>query len=121
MWGELPMCMHRPLPAGEIRTVSVRREVIAGWPRYSVSIGVMVPDVPCKPDDSRPSVALDIGWRRLDKNRVRVAYWYSSDGAHGEVVMEEKQSRSSSRWTTCARYGTIILTDQGKAGLVCAK
>jgi len=90
VWGELPMCMHRPLPAGEIRTVSVRREVIAGWPRYSVSIGVMVPDVPCKPDDSRPSVALDIGWRRLDKNRVRVAYWYSSDGAHGEVIMEEE-------------------------------
>lgn len=34
-----------------------------------------------------PTVAVDLGWRRLSDGRVRVAYWADSEGKHGEVAV----------------------------------
>jgi hypothetical protein len=86
VWLEFPISMHRPLPdGGEIRSASIVRERIGLSFRHRLLITVRLP----KPlGDSRPAAAvgIDAGWR-ITPNGLRVAYWFGSDGTHGELVL----------------------------------
>jgi hypothetical protein len=86
VWLEFPISMHRPLPdGGEIRWASLVRERIGLSFRHRVLITVRLPG---PRGDGRPAAAVgvDVGWR-ITPNGLRVAYWYGTDGTHGELVL----------------------------------
>lgn len=72
VWVELPMVMHRPLPAGRIVGARlVRRKVATHW-QYHVCITVDMPDELRVPANSN-AVAIDLCWRQV-AGGIRVAY-----------------------------------------------
>jgi len=87
VWATFPMIMHRPLPKNcSIKWVQVQREKIANRHKWSVNITVEEPDIPLSYEEG-DSVALDIGWRRVDGG-LRVAYWF--DGKeHGQLILPD--------------------------------
>lgn len=93
VWLELPMVMHRPLPPnGKIRTASILREKIADTWRWKAVITVHEANSVCQAtniDRSIRAVGVDVGWRVLERG-LRVAYWYDTDGNHGELIIPEE-------------------------------
>lgn len=92
VWAEVPMVMHRPLPAGgDIRGASLICEKVAGKMRYKVVITVALPDHEIAEEGQylgvRPSVGVDIGWRLKSCGGIRVAYWSDENDRHGEVLL----------------------------------
>lgn len=86
VWLEFPISMHRPLPeGGEIRWASIVRERIGLSFRHRLLITVRLPP---PRGDTRPAAAVgvDVGWR-ITPDGLRVAYWYGTDGTHGELVL----------------------------------
>lgn len=96
MW---PLIMHRPIPPGRIRSVSVflthdvttraRGAVKRPKERWSVVFLVDAATAETKVIDTRAErVAIDVGWRKLPCGGLRVAYWVGSDGDEGQVVLD---------------------------------
>lgn len=86
VWVELPMVMHRPMPAeSEIRCASICREKVGRKWRYkavlTVTLGETKPKI-----HGRGVVGIDLGWRMI-KNGLRVAYWVDDQGEHGQLVL----------------------------------
>jgi hypothetical protein len=88
VWLELPMVMHRPLPVNaKIREASAIREKVADSYRWKVTITVDESGPAQKCSDGK-TVGIDFGWRRV-RDGLRVAYWYDTDGNHGQLVIPE--------------------------------
>ncbi|MBT9147095.1 MAG: hypothetical protein DDT32_00847 [Syntrophomonadaceae bacterium] len=91
VWVELPMVMHRPLPAGgEIRSASLVCGYVGGKPTYKLVITV-APPAHTLPEEGmhrgiRPTVGINLGWRKKD-NDIRIAYWADEEGRHGELTL----------------------------------
>lgn len=85
VWVELPMVMHRPIPAeSEIRCASICRERVGRKWRYKA---VLTVTLDAKPKvHGRGIVGIDLGWRMV-KNGLRVAYWADGQGSHGQLVL----------------------------------
>jgi hypothetical protein len=94
VWVELPLILHRPLPAGgEIRSASLICEQVAGKATYKLVVTV-APPAHTLPKEGvhrgvRPMVGINLGWRKIDGG-VRVAYWVDEDGRHGELLLNDR-------------------------------
>jgi hypothetical protein len=78
VWLELPVLMHRPLPAdADVTDVRVTRRRIAGHTRCSVELTVHLPRPATRSEG--PIVGVNTGWRSMPDGSVRVATW-RSDG-----------------------------------------
>jgi transposase len=84
----LPIVMHRAIPSnGRIKSIQVTTRKIASQYRWSLTVTVNLPLEDLRPVNGH-AVAIDIGWRRK-KSGVRVAYWIGTDGAEGEIALDE--------------------------------
>lgn len=94
VWAEWPMIMHRPLPVGsQIMWAKVVRERIARSWRWSVHLTLTTEhEDPRRAEGGRDGVvAVDLGWRKMGDNLLRVAYVRSSGGQFDydrEVVLD---------------------------------
>ncbi len=81
--------MHRPVPPGAaLKWVHLTRRRVGTrsvW-RLILTWAGAVPPKERAPDGV---VAIDLGWRRLPGNGIRIASWIGSDGATGEVKLDE--------------------------------
>ena len=85
VWLELPMTMHRPLPAGGvIRWATIVREQIGLAWRHRLLLTVREP-TPCR-NERTAAAGVDLGWR-ITPEGLRVAYWCGTDGRHGTLVL----------------------------------
>jgi hypothetical protein len=88
IWAEFPAKLHRSMPAGsrvKRCMVSARRE----GPReqWTAELTVEEPEGYLREPCGKGTVAVDIGWRRLEGDRLRVAAWHDEDGNNGQVVL----------------------------------
>ena len=102
VWVELPMVMHRPLPAeSEIRSAAVIREQVGRKYRYKLVVTVTVNRTKIRHDGD--VVGIDIGWRLIENYEpeatavfkslckpagpgLRVAYWNDGEKS-GQLVL----------------------------------
>lgn len=92
VWAVLPVIIHRPLPAeARVKWAYLLRRRIGTHYRYRVQFVLEFPSE-IQREVGPDSVALDVGWRRVESG-LRVAYWVGSDGQSGEVVLP-------TRWLT---------------------
>ena len=84
IWCELPVILHRPLPAGRVTWVHLLRERVEAKDRYRVQL-VIESDGPPLERCGTGVVGVDLGWR-LTPEGLRVAYAAGSDGAEHVLV-----------------------------------
>ena len=96
-WVRVHARMYRPIPpAAVISWVRVKCRRVATKHRWEVHFTVNESAAP-KPVASEEGYAgVDIGWRRRDDG-VRIAYWWGSDGQHGELVIHDSTLRRSGK------------------------
>jgi hypothetical protein len=86
VWWELPMFVHRPVPAdGDVTFVEVKRERIAGNWRLSVCVTVRLPAVPTRTQGHL--IGIDVGWRSVEGG-IRTATLVSSAGRFPTIPAE---------------------------------
>jgi len=89
IFAEFPIKLHRPLPlGGEIKFAQLTRKRIGRRFQWNLTVTVRLPEAPA-PRRVRRSIAIDVGWRKRDST-YRHAYWYDSDGNHGEWLLPER-------------------------------
>jgi hypothetical protein len=85
----LNVVMHRPLPDGDVKRVAlVGKKSSAAMP-WEVHI-VLTLEVPFKKEAQAPAgmqCRIDVGWRKLDHDRMRVAVLYNGQPTPEELVM----------------------------------
>ena len=99
VWTEVPIFMHRPLPAdAAIKRVHLLRERMADRERWKVQFTVETAEVKRAPA-GHGTVAVDIGWRVMPEG-LRVAFWHDdtllagssetrdADGNGGQFVLD---------------------------------
>lgn len=88
VWVELPMVMHRPMPAeSKIRCASIVRERVGRTWRYKAVITATIPENSIRRQiRGSGAVGVDLGWRMV-KEGLRVAYWADDRGRHGELTL----------------------------------
>lgn len=94
IFGEWPLYMHRPLPAGAkvVGATVLRFPWDQGFEyRWKLQITVKVPAATQR--DGYPMVAVNLGWRKLTDGSLRVATWADTDGNTGEVVLSRSEYR----------------------------
>lgn len=92
IWVDLPCMLDRPLPTdGTIAraTIHCRRE----GPRERWSLDVQVNEPARAPTHGIGTVAIDVGWRRMDDGEIRVAAWGDDLGNSGEVRLSVEDLR----------------------------
>jgi hypothetical protein len=82
-WLTLPVVFHRP-PVGEIRGVTVKREILAGKARWKLVIAMRVSDV--KTPSSTLACGIDVGYRKRPDGSIRVACIVGEDGHTEELL-----------------------------------
>ena len=71
VWWEIPVVMHRPLPAGaDVTNVEVTRRRLAGHFALSVAVTCRIAAPVARSDG--PVVGLDVGWRARSDGSLRV-------------------------------------------------
>lgn len=77
--------IHRQIPAGSIvkKVMWLGERDVFGW-NWAIAITVEQPPGPPRQPTGR-HIGIDVGWRRLDDTRLRVAYGVDSDGQHREL------------------------------------
>lgn len=103
VWARWQVVIHRAIPPDALVKWAVvvrRREPWRdGAARYRDTLhltveAAMPEDARIAADRSR-TVALDIGWRRLDDGSLRVAAWYDSAGGSGTYVLSRDDCEAS--------------------------
>jgi len=92
VWAEWPLFMHRELPAdASIKWVRViRRRWDQRWKyRWVVQFTVEVPEAPGWQGEGtrKGMVAINLGWRKLATDALRVATWVDTEGNVGELQL----------------------------------
>lgn len=94
VWVTLPMVQHRPLPEGaEIVAAKLVRRRHATWWRYEIQLTLRMPELSSDAPVAPGVVGIDLGWRTF-ADGVRAAYWWGSDGQHGEIVVPRRVQES---------------------------
>lgn len=92
VWASFPMVMHREMPAGaRVKAAAVHLRHIG--PREEWYATITLDTSACEPARTLGpcgAVAVDIGWRVRDGEKLRVAYWTGEDGGNGEVVLDTR-------------------------------
>lgn len=84
VWLSLPVIFHRPIPQdADIRHIAVKREVLAGVPRWKVCFTVRAA---VESTAASGAVGIDLGWRKRADGSLRVAYWSDDAGNNGELI-----------------------------------
>ena len=91
IWLELPVLLHRQLPAdGQIKWAHVRRTRYGH--KYKYELLLVVEAMSFKADAAaragRGTIGIDLGWRYQDDKAIRVAYWADSFGEHGAINLD---------------------------------
>ncbi len=74
VWEDFPINIHRTMPPdGEVKQVQVTRRRIGTQYRYAACFTVNIPGH-VSPKDG-PTVAVDLGWRHMEDDTLRVAVW----------------------------------------------
>lgn len=90
VWGKFRIVMHRPLPLdGVVKVAWVRRERIADRFRYEFQITVESHMFDAPAPIGKGTVAIDIGWRQMDEDSLRVAFLYDDRGNTKEIRLPE--------------------------------
>lgn len=91
IWGEWPMVMDRPLPAGRITGCAVSARRYGNRIKWTceISVDVAEQDPRLLEGAADGSVAVDFGWRLRPGGAIRVAKWRGSDGQSGELVLDK--------------------------------
>ncbi len=101
VWLSLPITYNRPLPADcYIKNVSAYCERISTDERWTVSFVLERREGSWAkyPDATRAgTVALDLGWRRLPGEGIRVAVWRDQAGQTGELRLPERYVEQRAR------------------------
>lgn len=88
VWAELPMIMHRPLPANSlVKWVRLFRVRVGRWYRYKVQFVVELTS-PLQRPTGHGVVAIDLGWRQVEGG-LRVAYWVDEHGEKGQLLIPD--------------------------------
>ncbi len=87
VWVRLHALLHRPLGSGQVKWVLVTASRCGPKLRWSLQVTVdeATSASPNAVTVTRGACGLDIGWRRMPDRGIRIAYWYGSDGAEGEL------------------------------------
>jgi transposase len=88
VWARWPMKMHRPLPDDAvIKWAHVHRRRRGPHDEWSVTLTIETSAA--RPAAPTGAVGIDLGWRSLDTDGIRVAAWHGSDGRSGTLVLSE--------------------------------
>ena len=87
-WLEAPIILHRPLPAGLIRSAAVLRTPVGTHASWRLVIVVELPDGAGPAPTGTGAVGIDLGWRRVPSG-LRAAAWSDDRGESGEVVLPQ--------------------------------
>ena len=91
IWAKIPYIEHRPIE-GRVRWVALRHETVCGRDQWSVAF-TCSDEAPRRRNVRRGSiVAVDVGWRKMEDESIRVAFAQSDRGEIHEL-------RLSSRWS----------------------
>jgi hypothetical protein len=87
VWVELPLFMHRPMPAtSDIRAASIIRQKVGRSWRHKLVVTVTVPETLSHiKRDKMGAAGIDIGWRKLTGG-LRVAYWRDDTGNASRIL-----------------------------------
>lgn len=89
IWARFPMVMHRPIPDGAIvKMATVSLTNVGPREQWVVNITVEMDPAGFARDETRPRVAVDLGWR-LVEGGMRVAAWRSDRGDHGILEVRD--------------------------------
>lgn len=98
---------HREIPNGMVpKTISIVRTSTGRFVRDAVSVAarqyrwsvmitledrmsVVTSKTQVMRRDAVGSVAIDVGWRRVDGDRLKVLVWAGDDGRHGEILLPQ--------------------------------
>lgn len=87
VWCELPIVLHRPIPAGsKVLWAYVIQRRIGARTRYELQLTVQA-DLTRAPAIRHAAVAVSIGWQNRDESSVLAAKWVGTEGCRGEVVV----------------------------------
>lgn len=81
--------IDRIQPTDIVRFVRFSRVKIGHRQRWKLQLVVERPETFNEPRDVHGFVGFDLGYRKKPDGSIRAAYWYGSDGCHGEVVIPE--------------------------------
>jgi hypothetical protein len=85
IWAVWPMILHRPIPPGAVITgASVNRHMEANRVRWTLQITFKVPATPPVVPRTNKTVALDLGWRKMEGGGLRTFFWQDAAGEKGE-------------------------------------
>jgi transposase len=111
VWAKWRCVVHRqPPPETRCTWAYVTRSNAGGFrDRWSVQITL---DGDLAPKDFAPTgtVAVDVGWRRLD-DRLRVAVWVGSDGKEGELALGIRWLEQIRKVDDIKSYRSMALDD----------
>lgn len=96
IWAEWPMVMHRPLPPGQIKWVTVSARIDGARSGRSGTFVRWAAEITAELEGSRrrhrppqhegaSAVGVNLGWRLMEDAGIRVARWHGTDGASGEL------------------------------------
>lgn len=101
---EVPVILHRPLPAGsDVTLARITRRMIAGKARCTVSLVCRIPAVSAPTEGE--AIAVHLGWRSRDDGTVRVAI---IDGPVDppDSISEYVHHIGARRWEVRANWGS---------------
>ncbi len=118
-WLEVPTILHRPIPReADVAQVQVTRRRVAGQHRLGLTFTCRLPAVE-PADPSRPTVAIDVGWRSLGDGRIRVATVEAT--ASPEPIVVPDHLRDVLRFRDGGRQGEVTLPASWTAQFVQVK
>jgi hypothetical protein len=89
VWLEIPIAMHRPIPAdARIQLVSITTKKVGDKTRWFLNVTVNEEEPQKEGSRTGEVLALDIGWRKKPDGSIRVSYWVDSNGQTGEVKLD---------------------------------
>lgn len=107
VWCELPVVWHRPLPAdADVTQVQVTKRLISGKARLSVAVTVRTASA--QPSDRSGMVAINLGWRSLGEDGVRVAVWDATSAPSQPIAVPSHLSEVI-RVATGGQKGEVVI------------
>mgnify|MGYP001571680369 CR=1 FL=1 len=86
IWVVFPVVIHRELPDGSIvQWIRIHTWKVAGRSEWSAQFVIKLPDRPEPITRGTGMIAIDIGWRKMPGDEIRVATWADSNGKTGEL------------------------------------
>jgi len=90
VWLDFMVKFHRPLPEGcKIKAAWILFKKVGTHTKTYFQTQVARPEGFMRDDVADGGhVAVDLGWRKFEDDRVRVAYWLGDDGEQGEIALD---------------------------------